>query len=205
MALLEPIRAYAEERITEFDQILEDRRALLEELAAYVRNRRKANEPASLIFICTHNSRRSHFAHIWAAAAADHTGRKGVVTYSGGTEATAFNPRAVNALRNVGFEIEGNEKASNPRYRVKFATTLPPLIAFSKRFDEPENPRENFAAIMTCSQADAACPVVPGAHARFLISFEDPKEFDDTDTEESAYEERCRQIAREMMYAFSKV
>lgn len=206
MSLLEPIRAFVEERTQEFDQIEADRRAQLDAMAAWVRGRRHHSEPASLIFICSHNSRRSHMAQIWAAAAADHYGITGVVTYSGGTEATAFNPRAVQALRDLGFDIQGNEKASNPRYRVRFATTLPPLIAYSKRYDDGgENPRTNFAAVMTCSQADAECPVVAGAMARFAVSYDDPKASDGSDREAEAYAERCRQIAREMLYAFSKV
>ena len=205
MALLDTIRSYAEERIQEFDQIPEDRRALLEDIAAFVRSRRRASEPAQLTYVCTHNSRRSHIARIWAQAAADHFGVKGVVTFSGGTEVTAFHPNAVDAMRRIGFEIEGNEKASNPRYRVRFATTLPPLIAVSKVYNDGENPRENFAAVMVCSSADEACPVIPGTMARIAVTYDDPKSSDDTDKMEAVYDERTRQIAREMLYCFSTV
>ena len=60
-------------------------------------------------------------------------------------------------------------------------------------------------AVMTCSDADEACPIVQGADARFAIPYEDPKAFDGTREEAWAYDERCRQIAREMLYVFSKV
>jgi hypothetical protein len=58
---------------------------------------------------------------------------------------------------------------------------------------------------MTCSEADKACPVVPGAKARFSIPYDDPKVADNTPEEETRYEERCKQIATEMFYVFSKV
>ncbi len=58
---------------------------------------------------------------------------------------------------------------------------------------------------MVCSDAHETCPVVRGAAARFAIPYEDPKAFDGTKRESRAYDERCRQIAREMLYVFSRV
>lgn len=105
-----------------------------------------------------------------AAVAAAHYGIADVEVFSGGTEATAFNPRAVSALRRAGFEIAaGDPDASNPRYEVAFAPDRPTLEAFSKKYDEPPNPTEDFAAVMTCSQADQSCPLVRGAVARIPI------------------------------------
>jgi hypothetical protein len=79
---------------------------------------------------------------------------------------------------------------------------MEPMQAFSKVYDEPPNPTEDFAAIMTC---DAACPVITGADGRFSIPYDDPKNFDGTEQEADKYDERCRQIAREMLYVFSQV
>ena len=47
--------------------------------------------------------------------------------------------------------------------------------------------------------------MVLGAAERIAITYEDPKAFDGTDREAEAYDERCRQIAREMLYVFSLV
>jgi arsenate reductase len=58
---------------------------------------------------------------------------------------------------------------------------------------------------MTYSNADDACPVVAGAEYRTTIKYEDPKIFDGTDQQESAYRERSLQIGREMLYTFSQV
>ena len=79
------------------------------------------------------------------------------------------------------------------------------MECFSKVYNEDPNPKEGFAAIMTCSAADAACPIVFGAAERIAIPFDDPKAFDGTPRETEMYDERCRQIAREMLYTFAKI
>ena len=55
---------------------------------------------------------------------------------------------------------------------------------------------------MVCSDADEACPFVPGAELRLSMPYDDPKAFDGTPMEEAKYDERSRQIAREMFFAF---
>lgn len=184
----------------------DERRAALDRLAAYVVEQRNAGTPVRLTFICTHNSRRSHISQLWAAVAAAYHGVPGVETYSGGTEATAFNPRAVAALQRAGFHIESEEPdADNPRYAVTFSPEGPTLTAFSKVYGDPPNPTDGFAAIMTCSQADASCPAVFGADTRLSIPYVDPKVADDTDAEAATYDERVAQIAAEMFYVFERV
>jgi len=158
-----------------------------------------------LVFICTHNSRRSHLSQIWAQTAAGRYGVAGVETFSGGTEATAFNPRAVTALRRAGFTIPEPEAGANPRYQVRCHAEAPPLVCFSKVYGDASNPRSDFYAVMTCSQADQNCPVVAGAAQRIALPFDDPKAFDGTLEEAAQYDERCRQIAREMLFIFSTV
>jgi protein-tyrosine-phosphatase len=188
-----------------FEQIPEDRRKTLKELADYIDTQDAAGEPKNLIFICTHNSRRSHMSQLWAQTAAHYYGIEDVHSYSGGTEATAFNPRAVHALRKAGFEIEQTDSSSNPVYLVKYSEGAEPVKGFSKKYDDAFNPKEHFAAVMTCSQADEACPIVYGATRRISIPYEDPKVADNTPEEEARYDERCRQIATELFYAFSLI
>ena len=99
------IRSYLDARIKEFDQIPVERRTELKKIARYVKGRAKADQPAQLTFICTHNSRRSHMSQIWAATAAEYYGAGNVKTYSGGTEATTFNPRAVASMQVAGLKV----------------------------------------------------------------------------------------------------
>ncbi len=79
------------------------------------------------------------------------------------------------------------------------------MQVFSKVFDHAPNPEEDFAAVMTCSSADAACPIVEGATKRIVIPYDDPKAHDCTEKEAEKYDERCTQIATEMLWVFSEV
>ncbi|PAU93116.1 protein-tyrosine-phosphatase [Aliifodinibius salipaludis] len=181
-------------------EISEGRIDQLNNIANYIREKGEAK----LTFICTHNSRRSHLCQIWAKVMAEYLGVANLETYSGGTEATAFNSRAVAAIKRAGFVVEKPD-GNNPRYKIFFDENEKPLICFSKTFDDTYNPQKDFAAIMTCSDADENCPVVPGAEKRFSIPYVDSKESDGTPQEKATYDERCRQIATEMYYLMSQV
>lgn len=187
----------------DMDRISQERRSELDSLSGWLREEEKKGGPIRLVFICTHNSRRSHFGQVWSAVAARKFGWKNVETFSGGTEATACNPRSVAAFQRAGLKVE-NPGGENPRYLVKMGEELPPLVCFSKKFSDPFNPQSAFAAVMTCTQADRACPIVPGASYRISIPYEDPKVSDGTPQEAATYDARCRQIAAEMMYVFSR-
>jgi len=202
--MYDAIADYVAQRRREFESIDISRRVLLDELSHYIHQRRLAGEIVRLIFVCTHNSRRSHMAHLWAAVAGT-TFEVDVTTFSGGTEGTAFNPRAVAAMERAGFQIEKTSAGGNPTYVVRFSEKQPGIKCFSKKFDAAPNPQEDFAAVMVCGEADAACPAVPGAGARFSIPFVDPKVSDGTPQEAATYDERCAQIAREMLYVMSRV
>ncbi len=188
------------EYISLLDQpIDEPRKQVLEQLVTYIRE----SKNPQLNFICTHNSRRSHLSQIWAQVLAHHYGIE-VSTFSGGTEATAFHPNAVAALRRAGLNIP-EETEENPRYKVSFSEEKEPMICFSKTFDDSVNPSTNFAAVMTCSEADAGCPFVPGASLRIKLFYQDPKVADKTPKEAETYDARCAQIANEMKYIFSSI
>lgn len=199
------LKTFITARVAEFDQIPAERRTQLDKLAAYVMKRIGSGDQCSLCFICTHNSRRSHLAQIWAATAASHYGIEMVHTYSGGTEATAFNPRAVSALERAGFSIVKTTDDKNPVYHVRSGDKAMPLTCFSKVYDQAPNPKEDYCAVMTCSDADRKCPNARGATERIAITYEDPKAADGTPDEARRYDERCQQIAREMLYVFSQV
>lgn len=199
------LEAYLDERALEVDAISADRRSRLERLADFIAARRAAELPCALTFVCTHNSRRSHLAQLWATAAARRVGLAGVETYSGGIERTAFEPRAVETLRWAGFRIEAATSGPNPEYRVWFSDDAPPATCFSKLLDEPPNPRADFAAVLVCADVDARCPTVPGAAAVIALPYDDPKSADGTPQESAIYDERCRQIAREMLWTMSSV
>jgi arsenate reductase (thioredoxin) len=187
------------------ESIPEERKAILKSLIHFIQSKVDKREDVNLNFICTHNSRRSHLSQIWAQVMAAHFGISQVFTYSGGTKATAMFPKVAETLQNQGFEIMKLSDAKNPVYAIKYAENAHPIIAFSKTFDDAFNPASNFAAIMTCSQADEGCPFIAGAEKRIPITYDDPKAFDGTPLQAEKYTERSLQIATELFYVFSKV
>lgn len=181
-----------------------ERKKELEVLIAYTADKIKQGKTPKLNFICTHNSRRSQFSQVWAKTAASTLGIE-IQTFSGGIEETAFNERAVAALKRQGFQIETNSKTPNPHYFISFSKLEQPIDAFSKIYNEAPNPEEEFATVMVCDHADENCPIIPGAEKRIPLRYEDPKKYDETHLEETKYEERSTQIASEMFFVFSKV
>lgn len=184
--------------------IKESRLQVLGQMIQYIQGTINQNEQVRLNFICTHNSRRSQLSQIWAKTAALYNDIP-VETYSGGVEVTAFNHRAVASCARLGFMINQTSNEDNPKYEIQIAKASPPLLTFSKLYNDHMNPAQGFAAIMTCSDADKNCPVIIGAEARIPLRYEDPKVFDDTPLEATKYDERNLQIASELLYVFSQI
>ncbi|RAR71290.1 arsenate-mycothiol transferase ArsC [Flavobacterium aciduliphilum] len=182
-----------------------ERKEMLQPLVDYIQSKTSNQQEIRLNLICTHNSRRSHLAQVWAQTASAFFNIKNVFCYSGGTEATAMFPMVAKTLEKQGFKIKMIAEGNNPIYTIKYAKNEHPIIAFSKVYDDDFNPNNAFAALMTCSQADEGCPFISGAEKRIPITFEDPKEFDNTPLQAEKYEERSLQIATEMFYVFSQI
>jgi len=128
------IKSYCNNLLTQFENIPVDRKELLEKIAQYITKKHKENRVANLIYICTHNSRRSHFGQVWADVAASYYRVNNVHAFSGGTETTAFNINAINALKRIGFTIETDNSEQNPVYQVFFGEESKPIICFFKSF-----------------------------------------------------------------------
>jgi arsenate reductase len=204
--LLPAVRTYVHDEVAnELDAVPAERKVVLSEIATTIAGRLADGHDANLTFICTHNSRRSHMSQIWAQTAALYYGLDGIHAYSGGTEATCCNPRTITAMRRAGFDIKDATTGDNPIYLVRYADDRPPIRAYSKLYNADGNPADGFIALMTCSVADKKCPVVQGAVARYAIHYADPRLCDDLPTETAAYNDRCREIAREMFYIMSEV
>ena len=194
-----------QELIERREEISDKRRIMLDGFAEYISKQVEENREVNLIFICTHNSRRSHMSQIWAQTAAEYFGLSGINSFSGGTEVTAFNLNAVRAIVKYGFKVQKTDESDNPVYLVEYSSNKEPLRCFSKIYSDQFNPQENFIAVMTCSHAEENCPVVFGSKRKFSIQYEDPKIFDGTEFQEEKYSERFGQIGIEMLYTFSRI
>jgi protein-tyrosine phosphatase/arsenate reductase len=199
------IKTYVDGLTKEFRSIPQNRKEILEKITNYIAKKQELSKAINLVYICTHNSRRSHFGQVWAHVAASYYGIKNVSTFSGGTEATAFNGNAINALKRIGFNIKAIDTDKNTTYHVFHDDNESPSVCFSKTYDNAKNPQKEFAAIMTCSDAEENCPFIPGVELRIATTYDDPKAFDNTAQQDAKYDERCKQIALETLYVFYKL
>jgi len=198
------IKDHCEALIAHFDTISAERKNVLLKISNYIRTKMEAGLSVNLVYICTHNSRRSHFGQVWAEVAAAYYEFNNVNTFSGGTEATAFYPNAIDALIKTGFEVTQKSEGPNPHYLLQRGEDQFTLC-FSKVYDDEINPTSNFAAIMTCSDAEQNCPFIPGVELRISTTYDDPKVFDDTNQQDEKYVERSNQIALECLFVFSQI
>ncbi|MGA9590732.1 MAG: protein-tyrosine-phosphatase [Salegentibacter sp.] len=186
-------------------EIPAERQEKLEVLSDFIRVKLQKKEKVAMCFICTHNSRRSQFAQVWASALSYYFGIPNISSHSGGTEVTAVFPEVLRALQHCGFRIETFKEGSNPVYHISYSPNQPPVKAFSKVYDDASNPQQDIAAIMTCSEAEKKCPLIPGASVRIALPFEDPKAYDGSPVAAEKYTETSRKIANELLYVFSKI
>jgi hypothetical protein len=148
--------------------------------------------------------------------AADYYGMPEIRFHSGGTAPTATNPRTIATLRAIGVAVEatGKEapraepKTPNPVYRIRWGVSGDSgseMIEFSKMYLDPSNPRDGFAALLVCGEADASCPHINGAAVRIAMPYLDPKIYDDSAYETIKYAERRDDIGRLMLAVMMQV
>jgi arsenate reductase (thioredoxin) len=203
--MYQTIQQYIEHAVNSFDSIPSERKQILAKIAGFVAEKLQRGESPSVIYVCTHNSRRSHFGQIWGKVASVYYGIKNVRTYSAGTEATAFNPNAIRAIQNAGFTVTASGEGTNRRFSVSFDYQAEPVICFSKTYLDGSIPQNGLCAVMTCTEADGNCPFIPGTELRIACPYNDPKAFDGTAQQDEKYDERCKQIAIENLYIFSLI
>lgn len=203
--MLAAIKTYVDSLPDQFNTISSDRKMILDKLAAHISSRLTEKQPVNLLYVCVHNSRRSHFGQVWAQVAATYYNIRGIRTFSAGTEVTAIHPNTVAALKRAGFEAGSDGKENNPVYKLTYSKDQPEITCFSKHHEDPSIPHTSLVAIMTCGEAETECPFVPGTDYKASTTYEDPKSSDGTARMESVYDTRCRQIATEIFYMFSQI
>ena len=200
------VAAHADLLTTSFDMIDEAHREAGAKLVDWVVKNYKPGQPLHVTVVCTGNSRRSILGATMGNIAAAYYGMPEIRFHSGGTAPTAFNPRTIAALKEIGVEVEptgseaprGEPKTANPVYKVRWGTGME-ATEFSKTYFDESNPQQGFAALMVCGEADEACPFVKGAAARISMPYLDPKIYDDSAYESLKYAERRDDIGRLML------
>jgi arsenate reductase len=211
LLLMPRVREHADFLTTSFDLIDDSHGQAGRKLAEWIAKTHRPGERLDVIVVCTGNSRRSILGATMGNIAAAYYGMPEIRFSSGGTAPTAFNRRTVTALKAIGVEVEptgkeaarGEPKAANPIHRVRWGTSeaggAMESTEFSKRYDDPANPQEGFAALMVCGEADAGCPLVKGSALRVSMPYLDPKIYDDGAYESAKYAERRDDMGRLML------
>ena len=122
-----------------------------------------------VLFICTHNSARSQMAEgLLRTLYGDR-----YEAYSAGTEETAVNPYAIEAMRVAGIDISGHRSKTVQEFRGEI-------------FD---------LVVTVCDSASESCPFFPGKKV-IHKSFEDPSRAEGSDEQVLAVFERIRDEMR---------
>lgn len=195
------MKIHIQQLIEQVDRLQHDtnREQIIERISNYIHTQTEHGGEANIVFVCTHNSRRSQLAQVWAVVLAHELGIENVKFYSAGTESTAFHQNAVNSLLRNGINLEMLSKDNNPAYSLSITGQNQPYKFWSKCIDDISLPKKEFAAVMVCSDADINCPMVPGAKARFSLTFVDPKESDGRNDSDKVYDLRSQEIAMDIL------
>jgi len=120
----------------------------------------------NVLFICTHNSARSHMAE--GLVNAFYGDR--LEAQSAGTEPSQVNPLAIRVMAEIGIDISGHH---------------------SKGVEDFLN--QDFEYVVTvCDHANETCPFFPGGNERIHKGFQDPAAVEGSEDEKLAAFRRVR-------------
>src|SRR3546814_7724056 len=103
----------------QLQNVSKERKDTLQPLIDFVQQKASIGADINLNFICTHNSRRSHLAQVWAQVASVYFDIPNVHCYSGGTEETALFPKVAETLTAQGFYLFWIAETDKPVYALK--------------------------------------------------------------------------------------
>lgn len=184
------------------DDLSDDRVNALDPIARWCAQRIAQGRPAHLMFVCSHNSRRSVLAQAWAIATAHEAGMSGLHFWSAGAEDARVAMPTIRELERAGFRVEDHGEETG-EWILSIGEEEELLVSHSKTIADPENPADGYAAVLVCDAE--ACPLTPHAEARFPLTYADPKPSDGTPEETATYRDRSGTIATEMRWLMNRI
>ena len=154
---------------------------------------KKIKETNVLVFLCTHNSRRSQICEVWGSIFSL-IYKKEILINSAGTIKTSVHKEIFNVLKKCGVSVNENEEIAFKNLLIKLK---------SKTLDQID--AKKFIAIMTCSDAEKSCPIDSRSVKNINMFFKDPKVYDNTKYMEEEYLKTNSNIAEELNYIFKRI
>lgn len=197
------LKSVCEHIATQVVSISSERKLKLDQLCSVLQKEINKKHLVNLVFVCTHNSRRSHFAQVWWETLHHYLQLNFFETFSAGTEVTRIHKNTLDTLNYHGFLLNPLDASENPIIEVAIDQDKK-MLCFSKLTNHPSI-KQPYVAIMTCADAEENCPYIPEAKQRFALTYNDPKKSDGTPDQERIYHERSLTIATEAFYALSSL
>ena len=145
-----------------------------------------------IVFVCTHNSRRSIYCEVWGKIIANKYS-KNINFYSAGTKKTSVYGEVIKSFSRLGIKSKGNII----QYKEKS------ILLKSKTLEEIQ--LDKFICIFTCSKAERSCPIDTRSVVNIPLLFDDPKKFDGLKNERIEYQKTCSQIAEKINFILKRI
>jgi len=135
-----------------------------------------------VLFICVHNSARSQMAEAFL----NRLGQDGFIAESAGLEPGQLNPRVVQVMAEIGYDLSGKSTHSVFKY-----------FQEGRKYD---------VVVKVCDQANGQrCPIFPSARISLAWSFPDPSDFSGTEEQKLEQTREVRDQIRTRIEEFIRV
>ncbi len=147
----------------------------------------------TVVFLCTHNSRRSQYCEIWGNYFSS-VYKKSITFLSAGAVKTKVHKQIYKSLERVGVKVDRNSSIN-----IENITIIP----FSKTLSDIN--KKQFISIMTCSNYEKTCPFDPRSLINLQLFYKDPKRYDNSNREAEEYDKTSFMIACEINYILKNI
>lgn len=151
------------------------------------------DECNAVVFLCTHNSRRSQYCEIWAKYFSSVYKNK-IKFLSAGAVKTKVHKQIYKSFERVGVKVDENSSIN-----IETMTISP----FSKTLTEVKE--KEFMSIMTCAESEKSCPVDARSLINLKLFYDDPKRYDNTPEEAEEYDKTSFMIASQINYILKNI
>jgi len=151
------------------------------------------NKTRSIVFLCTHNSRRSQICEVWGKVFAE-IYRKKININSAGAFKTVVHSQVYESIVKCGLIVNNKKEIFFDKKKFKLNSKTTDSITM-----------KNFIAVMTCSDVEKSCPHDPRSIRNIKMFLNDPRIYDETDKMSREYLKTTTYIAEELNYIFKNI